>query len=143
VRYYIATRLENHQQHNEVRDHLLSLGHRITYDWTKHGPVWSEGADRCRQVALFERRGVEEADYVVVLLPGGRGTHVELGIALATGKRVVIWSADSRVAEAVPETCAFYHDPSIVWVFGGDAGSLVKEIVSDLEAVGLLGGEAA
>jgi nucleoside 2-deoxyribosyltransferase len=130
VRYYIATRLENHQQHNEVRDHLLSLGHRITYDWTK-------------QVALFERRGVEEADYVVVLLPGGRGTHVELGIALATGKRVVIWSADSRVAEAVPETCAFYHDPSIVWVFGGDAGSLVKEIVSDLEAVGLLGGEAA
>lgn len=114
MKYYIATKLENHMAHNRVRDMLNALGHEITYDWTFHGPVYRSGLDRVREVALLETRGVVDADFIVVLWPGGRGTHVEMGIALGSGKQVIFVSADERHHESTPETCAFYHHP-IVW----------------------------
>lgn len=118
MKYYIATRLENHQAHNVVRDLLAQRGHQITYDWTVHGPVWRSGAARIAEVAELELRGVVEADLVIVLLPGGRGTHAELGMALSRGRRVLLHSADLAPFGAAPETCAFYHHP-LVTPFGG------------------------
>lgn len=119
MKFHIATRLENHQLHTVVRDLLHSYTrHRITYDWTAHGSVWQAGAEKIREVAQLEKRGVAEADYVIVLLPGGRGTHAELGMALALGKPVLMYSPDLEVFQAHPSTCAFYHDPQVRW-FGG------------------------
>lgn len=118
MKIYIATRLENHKQHNALRDLLVAAGHTLTYDWTKHGAVWRSGKDRIREVALSERAGVERADVVVVLLPGGRGTHVELGMALAGNKPVIIWSPRPEVFGAHPDTCAFYHDSGVRPVTG-------------------------
>ena len=113
MKYYIASKLENHAEHNRVRDALNALGHEITYDWTPHGPVYGSGLARVREVAELETRGVLDADFVVVLWPGGRGTHVELGMAIAAGKRVVFISADERHHQATTETCAFYHHPLV------------------------------
>ncbi len=118
LKYYIATRLERHADHNTVRDHLAALGHEITYDWTVHGPVWRSGVERIREVAALELQGVVDADVVVVLLPGGRGTHAELGMALATGKRIVLHGAAENFG-ATPETCAFYHGARTIPVTGG------------------------
>ena len=111
-RFYVATTLENHAQHNAVRDRLHVIGHEITYDWTTHNSVWREGAARIAEVAVAELQGVVSADYVVVLLPGGRGTHCELGMALATGKPVAIYGTDAQLGVS-PETCAFYHHPLV------------------------------
>lgn len=113
MRYYIATKLENHEQHNEVRDLLNAAGHSITYDWTHHGPVYSHGLERVAEVALLETQGVLDADFVVVLWPGGRGTHVELGMALAAKKPVIFISPFTGHHEASPDTCAFYHHPFV------------------------------
>lgn len=111
MRYYIATRLEAADRHRELRDALAERGHEVTYDWTQHGSVRHEGAERIRQVAHAEKQGVRDADFVVVLLPGGRGTHSELGLALAMGKRVFIVADIAEGAWAPDErTCAFYHD---------------------------------
>lgn len=85
MRYYIATALERAADHTLVRDAMAAAGHQITYDWTAHGSVQSEGLDRIREVAEAETRGVLDADLVIVLLPGGRGTHAELGIAIGAG----------------------------------------------------------
>lgn len=114
MRCYIATRLENHERHNAVRDALASVGIELTYDWSTHGPVWQAGAERIREVACNELNGVIEADFVVVILPGGRGTHAELGMALALGKMVYLLcetEETNQMLRAVPETCAFYHHP--------------------------------
>lgn len=96
MKYYIASKLENHAAHNRLRDVLAELGHQITYDWTPHGPVYGSGLDRVREVAELETKGVLDADFVVVLWPGGRGTHVELGMALAADKPVIYSSATCR-----------------------------------------------
>lgn len=109
MKYYIATKLENHAEHNRVRDLLNANGDRITYDWTYHGPVYSSGLARIAEVASLETHGVLDADYIVVLWPGGRGTHVELGIALGANIPVVFFSDHDAHHEASPETCAFYH----------------------------------
>lgn len=118
MRYYIATRLENHENHNALRDLLAAHGHEITYDWTAHGPVWQEGTDRIREVAELEAKGVLEADLVIVLLPGGRGTHVELGMAIAAGRKVLLQSPHRQLLGATPETCAFYHHPLVMATSG-------------------------
>ena len=113
MKYYIATKLENHAEHNRVRDILNALGHEITYDWTKHGPVYRSGLGRIREVAELETRGVLDSDFVVVLWPSGRGTHVELGMAIAAGKPVVFISDMEAHHQATQETCAFYHHPLV------------------------------
>jgi hypothetical protein len=118
MRYYIATKLERHAEHNQVRDLMARFGHQITYDWTAHGPVWRDGADRIREVSELEMKGVVTADLVIVLLPGGRGTHAELGMALARGKRVLLHSCDPVPLGAAPETCAFYHHPLCLGMTG-------------------------
>lgn len=113
MKFYIATRLENYAKHNELRDMLVADGHEITYDWTVHGPVWRNGMKAIRDVALLERGGVRDADFVAALLPGGRGTHAEIGMALAYEK-FVFATGPAEMFGATPETCAFYHDPLVV-----------------------------
>jgi hypothetical protein len=109
MKFYIASKLENHAAVNRLRDQLVRLGHEQTYDWTTHGPVYRSGLDRIVHVADAERNGVARADFVVVLWPGGRGTHVEMGIAIGMEKTVVFISDVEDHHDATPETCAFYH----------------------------------
>ncbi len=109
MKYYIATSLTNAKSHNIVRDALCALGHEITYDWTSHGSVQQISVARLNEIAHLEVQGVLDADFVLVLLPGGKGTHTELGLAVAAKKRILIY-ADSHVPFSVgPATCAFYH----------------------------------
>ncbi len=114
MNYYIATRLDRAADHNRLRDLLNARGHAITYDWTHHGSVQKDKPERIREVALAETSGVLRADVVVVLLPGGRGTHTELGMALASGKSVIVQADPVHGFFAADErTCAFYHHPLV------------------------------
>jgi len=110
MKIYIATKLEQADTHNRVRDAFVAAGHQITYDWTTHGSVKQEGYERISEVAQAEMQGVKNADVVVMLLPGGRGTHVELGMAAAWGKPIVL-VASPRTGLFHPDdrTCAFYY----------------------------------
>ena len=64
-------------------------------------------------MAVNEAKGVLSAEIVIVLLPGGFGTHAELGIALGSGKRIILHSADNEVFTACEKTCAFYHHGNV------------------------------
>lgn len=117
MKVYIATGLANHAQHNRVRDLLLEKGVGLTYDWTTHGPVWQKGKAVIKEVSVNEIEGVLNANLVIVILPGGRGTHVELGAAIAAHKPVILYCPTpetKRLLTACQETCAFYHHPNIV-----------------------------
>ena len=134
MRIYIASALENIEQVQAVRDALIAEGHTITYDWTTHGAVRDDLA-RLAEVAGSEVQGVREADLVVVLLPGGRGTHAELGMACALGIPVLLVSSDGATFEPGEGTCAFYWarnvcraevSPSWILSVVGLAASLVS-----------------
>jgi len=110
---YIATSLSKASDHNRVRDTLLNGGYHLTYDWTVHGSVKETTTFRLREVASNELRGVLSADVLVVLLPGGHGTHTELGMALGSGMPVILHSTDPCYFEPGPSTNAFYHHESV------------------------------
>ncbi|MBT4962608.1 MAG: hypothetical protein HOI53_09255 [Francisellaceae bacterium] len=113
MKYYIATKLENNHKHNLVRNQLSDIGWSLTYDWTTHGSVKNTSVDRLNEVAHNEVRGVLSADVVIILLPGGRGTHTELGLAIGLNKIIVVHSEDEKFFQANSDTCAFYHHNQI------------------------------
>lgn len=116
MRFYVASGLANRVRAAKVIALLEAEGHTVTYDWTKHGDIRREGNIRLSEVASNEVLGVCSAQLVLVLLPGGKGTHTELGLALAAAhnKKIVIWSESGREFTSWEETCAFYHHPSII-----------------------------
>lgn len=111
MRFYVASGLENRERAQDIIQFLAKHGHMPTYDWTTHGDVRGEGVDRLMAVASNEVSAVRDAELVIVMLPGGQGTHTELGIALATraNKRVLLWSATGEEFEDGQKTCVFYH----------------------------------
>lgn len=119
MRFYIASRLENARTVKQMATVLRAAGHTHTYDWTTHGSVQCEGEARISEVAAAETRGILFADLVIVLLPGGRGTHTELGIALgAGGKDILICAHDDSLFLHDERTCAFYHFPTVMRFVG-------------------------
>lgn len=111
--FYVASGLENIEEARRVVALLTEAGLESAYDWTTHGPVWMHGARRVREVSVLELDGVARADVVIVRLPGGRGTHVELGAALALKKPVIIY-AEIEEFKFNARCCAFYHHPGVI-----------------------------
>jgi len=89
-------------------DALKNKGWKQTYAWTDRGGSTPEYA----KIAQAELEGVREAEVLIVLLPGGFGTHVEIGAALALGKPVIIHAADRKTLET-PYPCVFHYHPLV------------------------------
>lgn len=118
MKFYIASKLENAENVKKLADVLKAHGWVHTYDWTKHGSVQKEGEERIKQVAENEINGVANADVVIVLLPGGRGTHAELGAANITNTATFIHAADDSLFLQAGNTCAFYFNKNVTRVVG-------------------------
>lgn len=114
LKYYLATKVENWAMANEIADNLETAGWVQTYRWTSHGSngnVENLGLSVKKEVAELEVKGVLAADVLVVLAPGGRGTHTEIGVALGAGKPVIIWAErekDFRSSDG-QITTFYYH----------------------------------
>jgi nucleoside 2-deoxyribosyltransferase len=107
-RFYLSTRIDRIAEAEPLLKALANRGWERTFVWTD-----GEVADEERPtLALAELAGIREADIVIVLLPGGRGTHVELGAALALGKRVILHSPN-RETLSKPYPCVFHYHPAV------------------------------
>lgn len=123
MNFYVASGVENAARVNEAALVLQQNGHRRTYDWTTHGSVRDAAASQKATVALSESTGVAAADLTVLLLPGAKGTHAELGMAIAAAtaakdagkeaKRILIWSESSAPFDGTEGFCVFYFHPCV------------------------------
>ncbi len=114
MKFYVASNLPNRNMASLMVRALEGAGHECAYDWTEHGSMQTE-PDKWPDVAEAELAGVMRADFVVVLLPGGRGTHVELGAALAMGTRVFL-VGDDELLRAGSYNCVFHFHPAVTRV---------------------------
>ena len=113
--FYVASSVRNAARVNQAAAVLTENGHRRTYDWTRHGDVSREEPLRKREVSALEAEAVLNAELVVLLLPGGFGTHAELGLSIAGGasKRILLWSETSAPFDGPEGFCVFYHHPAV------------------------------
>lgn len=137
LRFYVASGLDNAAAAKRLASALEQRGHKATYDWTTHGSVFStartqiENVFRMAHTAVAELGGVEDADVVVVLLPCGRGTHVEMGAALAQRKPVILGGAPDQFVGLRP--VSFYYHPLVERLELADEDQLTRAIVKAVE----------
>jgi nucleoside 2-deoxyribosyltransferase len=108
-KFYLATRIDRAAQAETLLEALKSRGWERTFTWTGED---NAGAEEYPELAVAELAGVREADVLIVLLPGGRGTHVEIGAALALGKPVILHAPDQQTLNS-PYPCVFHYHPGI------------------------------
>jgi nucleoside 2-deoxyribosyltransferase len=108
-RFFLSTRKDRASEANAISAALEIHGWARTFTWSA-----VDGADINQQaaMAIADLQGVRDADVLIVLLPGGYGTHVEIGAALALKKPVILHSPDCQTLET-PYTCVFHYHPDV------------------------------
>jgi len=130
MKFYIASKLENYEQVKRLAGLLKLSGWKHTYDWTVHGSIKETDIQTLKSVGQKECDGVKNADIVIVLMPQGRGTHVELGMAIALGKIVYICHDDDTYFQCDDHTSAFYWVPNVKH-FVGNIEALAKKVQTE------------
>lgn len=110
MKFYIASSLKNIENVRRVAEDLKARGFQHTYDWTTHSNV--DTITKLCNIGQEEVSGVLAADVVIVMIPAGKGSHVELGIALGAGKKIYLYSLTNELNE-IGKTCTFYHVDSV------------------------------
>lgn len=105
-KFYVASSFQNKEIVRDVSMRLVDKGFIHTYDWTKNGRAST--IEELMEIGLQEKNAVLEADFIIVLLPGGKGSHIELGIALGQGKTIYLYSPNDDINN-FETTSTFYH----------------------------------
>ncbi len=126
MKFYIGSGMKNCDLVNTYANLLKENGWKQTYDWVKNISNDIRKEDMIKYASL-ESQGVADADVVIMLLPGGRGSHIELGMALTLNKKIFLCSATEENFNIL-NTVAFYELPKITQLVGNVEDN-VKKII--------------
>ncbi|WP_064090932.1 TIR domain-containing protein [Rossellomorea aquimaris] len=110
MKFYVASSFKNIELVRYVSEQLKNRGHIHTYDWTMNERATT--FDALKEIGQKEKEAVIEADVIIVLFPAGKGSHIELGIAIGHGKRIYLYSPEEEVNN-IETTSTFYHLPEV------------------------------
>ncbi len=127
MKFYIGSSFKNADLINYFSDKLCEHGLIHTYNWAKN-IIENETVDDKIDASLKEIEGIEDADIVIIIIPAGRGTHIEMGMALAFNKKIYMCAMDEK--EFSEATVNFYELPEIIKL-AGTPDSIIKNILSD------------
>ncbi len=124
MKFYVGSGMKNCHLVKDYAKQLIEHGWVQTYDWVKNINEDVHIAEM-REYAKLEKQGIIEADVVIILLPAGRGAHIELGMALALQKKIFL-CADTDEEFSTKNTVAFYELPSITKLVGNVDENIIK-----------------
>ncbi|PFA67181.1 group-specific protein [Bacillus sp. AFS015802] len=110
MKFYLASSFANKDLVRYVSEQLKREGCIHTYDWTVNERAST--VEELQGIGLKEKNAIFDSDVVIILLPGGKGSHVELGIAIGHGKRVILYSQNDELHDLANST-TFYHLPEV------------------------------
>lgn len=122
MNFYIASSIKNKEMVKSLADQLKLEGFCHSYDWTINDRA--DSMDLLASIGESELSAVRNSDFLVMLLPGGKGSHIEMGIALGLGKRVYLYSPNNDIFE-FDKTSTFYHVAGVT-EFTGEFESFVQ-----------------
>ncbi|HET7326985.1 MAG TPA: hypothetical protein VFJ14_06815 [Nocardioidaceae bacterium] len=128
MKIYLAARYSRHDEMQGVRAVLEALGHTVTSRWIdQHGGEQLESATAevlnidPESVAHFGEDDIEDLDEAEAVISftspdgGGKGgRHIEFGMALAWGKRLVIVGPRENIFHTLPEVDVYPDWPTFV-----------------------------
>lgn len=126
MKFYIGSGMKNCELVNYYSKMLEEKGWKHTYNWAKN-INGDETIEDLIEYSKLEQQGIINSDVVIILLPAGRGTHIELGIALALNKKIFLCS-ETKEEFSIENTVNFYQLPNIVRLVG-TADENLKEII--------------
>ena len=126
MKFYIGSGFKNCKLVNYYSKVLEENGWSHTYNWTKNIGGGATIEDLVKYSEL-EIKGIVDSDVVIILLPAGRGTHIELGMALALNKKIFLCAA-SREEFSIENTVNFYQLPDCMKLVGS-AEENIKEML--------------
>ncbi|MBM0065538.1 group-specific protein [Alkalicoccobacillus gibsonii] len=104
--FYIGSSFRNIEQVHLVAQALIGEGFIHSYDWTRLESIQS--VDELATIGEHEKEAIICSDSVIFILPLGKSSHVELGIALASQKPVYLYSQTDELF-TLDHTSSFYH----------------------------------
>ena len=126
MKFYVASGFANKDKVRHVSERLKSKGFTHTYDWTENKRAST--VEALCEIGQQEKKAVLDADFLLVLLPAGKGSHIEFGIALGQGKKIYLYSSNEEVCN-YETTSTFYHLPQVEIIIGS-INDLVENIIS-------------
>lgn len=127
MKFYIGSGMKNIELVNYYAKKLEENGWEHTYNWTKNIGGNSSVEDLIKY-SKEEQQGIIDADVVIILLKAGRGSHIELGMALALNKKIFLCSP-TEDEFTLENTVGFYQLPNIVKLVGTKDDN-IKEIIN-------------
>jgi hypothetical protein len=131
---YLAARFAAHQEMRGVRDALTALGLTVTSRWIDLDPAVVGGQNgigesqmnsdpaACAPYAQADLEDLMAADTVAIFTqfgPSGTGgRHVELGVALACSKRIIVVGPRENILMTLPQIEHFPDWSALAFVLG-------------------------
>lgn len=121
-KFYIASSFKNINEVRYVSKMLKDKGFIQTYDWTLNERAASYEA--LEKIGQEELAAVIDCDLINVILPAGKGSHIELGIALGIGKKIFLYSPNKEVnnLDATSNFLSFTSSKEMLWGIRGFNG---------------------
>ena len=126
MKFYVGSGMKNCELVNYYANLLKENGWEQTYDWVKNVSDDISREDMIKYASL-ESQGIVDSDVVVILLPAGRGSHIELGMAMALNKEIFLCSVTNEEFN-IENTVAFYELSKVTQLVG-NADDNVKKIL--------------
>lgn len=113
MRFYIASSFANKANVRYVSTALQEAGFVHTYDWTENERAVD--VSTLKKIGRIEKQAVADSELFIMMLPAGKGSHIELGMAIALHKQIFIYAAD-EITPAHAST--FYYIDGVTHVNG-------------------------
>lgn len=126
MKFYVGSGMKNCELVNYYAKLLKENGWEQTHDWVKNISDDVSRNDMIKYASL-ESQGIVDSDVVIILLPAGRGAHIELGMAMALNKQIFLCS-NTKEEFSIENTVAFYELSKITQLVG-NAEENVKKIL--------------
>ena len=114
---YLAARIRRRDELEDYRAQLEAAGIACTATWLTMPPPSQWSDETWAHLAELDRDDVLRAEGLVLFtepgeLDGGSGRHVEFGMALALGKRVIVVGRHENLFQRLPEVTVVPDWPS-------------------------------
>ncbi|MGE6379464.1 nucleoside 2-deoxyribosyltransferase [Peribacillus muralis] len=124
MKYYMASDEKNMKQVRSLIKKLTSKGFTCVNDWNIQ--VNEEENQIADGIGEYEKKGIEEADFMLIFLTAGKGNLSELGYALSLDKNIIVYSPEKDNYH-INKKSIFHNLPGVT-ICSGTFYKLVKLI---------------